>query len=414
CTLLGGGKTSIDRAVLFNTAATRYLDFMDSYMGDDETCHPCDNLAALLSAAELANASGRDLLTALAVSYQIQCRLADEAPVMPADLDHTYHLSFCVPAGAGRLLGMDTEQIANALSIAGSQLGSMAVIRCSPGTELKGLAAAVTSSSAMLATLMARQGVTGPVGVIEAKKGFKDVMKVHLDVDWEKERLDVIQKCSLKSYNAEVHTQSTIDAVLDLLDHHASRAEDVHSVKGEVFRTAYEITGSGDYGNRYLVQNKEQADHSLPYLVAVALLDGEVWPEQFSPERILKKDVQELLRRVYVMVPPPKANEQLINQTDPFTERYPREVCCRVIVRLHDGTELRSERKDYPGFFSRPFDWAEATNKYMRLATTTTDRSIAEEIAGAIRELESIQIGELMALLRRAGAPRPKSRFELR
>src|SRR5207237_4922365 len=81
CMLIGGGQTAPDRAALYNGALVRYLDFNDSYFAPCETCHPSDNLAPVLAAAEYANASGPELLTALAVAYQVQCRLSAEAPV---------------------------------------------------------------------------------------------------------------------------------------------------------------------------------------------------------------------------------------------------------------------------------------------------------------------------------------------
>src|SRR5215469_8230128 len=77
CTLLGGGSSAPDRAAFFNTALVRYLDFNDSYLAKGETCHPSDNLGAVLAASEYAARTGRDFLTAMALAYQVQCRLSD-------------------------------------------------------------------------------------------------------------------------------------------------------------------------------------------------------------------------------------------------------------------------------------------------------------------------------------------------
>ena len=87
CTLIGGGHAAPDRAALYNSALVRYLDFNDSYLAKGETCHPSDNLGAVLAAAEYADASGRDFLAALALAYQVQCRLSDVAPVRDAGFD---------------------------------------------------------------------------------------------------------------------------------------------------------------------------------------------------------------------------------------------------------------------------------------------------------------------------------------
>src|SRR6266487_6795707 len=80
-TLIGGGKTAPDRAALYNSALVRYLDYNDSYIAKNETCHPSDNLGAVLAASEYALRNGREFLTALALAYQVQCRLSDVAPV---------------------------------------------------------------------------------------------------------------------------------------------------------------------------------------------------------------------------------------------------------------------------------------------------------------------------------------------
>ena len=77
CTLISGGRSAPDRAALYTGALVRYLDFNDSYLAARETCHPSDTVAAVLAAAELANADGATLLVALAVAYEVQCRLSD-------------------------------------------------------------------------------------------------------------------------------------------------------------------------------------------------------------------------------------------------------------------------------------------------------------------------------------------------
>jgi 2-methylcitrate dehydratase len=104
CTLIGGGHTAPDRAALYNGSLVRYLDFNDSYFAPGETCHPSDNLGPVLAAAEYAHGSGRELLTALAVAYQVQCRLSDEAPVRAKGFDHTTQRSYAAAAGAAKAL----------------------------------------------------------------------------------------------------------------------------------------------------------------------------------------------------------------------------------------------------------------------------------------------------------------------
>jgi 2-methylcitrate dehydratase len=98
-TLIGGGQTAPDRAAFFNGALSRYLDFMDSYLAKGETCHPSDNVGAVLAAAEMRGASGADFLTALAVAYQVHTRLSDVAPVRDKGFDHTTQGAYAAAAG---------------------------------------------------------------------------------------------------------------------------------------------------------------------------------------------------------------------------------------------------------------------------------------------------------------------------
>ena len=110
CTLIGGGRSAPDRATLLNGALVRYLDFNDGYCASHDTCHPSDNLGAVLAAAELADADGSTFLAALAVAYQVQCRLSDAAPVRRRGFDHTTHLAYSVAAGASRALSLDAQR----------------------------------------------------------------------------------------------------------------------------------------------------------------------------------------------------------------------------------------------------------------------------------------------------------------
>jgi 2-methylcitrate dehydratase len=120
CTLIGGGKTAPDRAAFVNSALVRYLDFNDSYLAKGETCHPSDNLGAVLAAAECANVSGRDFLTALAVTYQIECRLCDVAPVRDRGFDHVTLGAYSVAGAVTKVLELDRDELANAIAISGA------------------------------------------------------------------------------------------------------------------------------------------------------------------------------------------------------------------------------------------------------------------------------------------------------
>src|SRR5574340_457365 len=129
CTLIGGGRTAPDREALYNSALVRYPDFNDSYLAKGETCHPSDNLGAVLAACEYAGRNGKDLITSLAVAYQVQCRLSDVAPVRAKGFDHTTLGSYAVASGVARALDLNQEKTANAISISGTAFNALRVTR---------------------------------------------------------------------------------------------------------------------------------------------------------------------------------------------------------------------------------------------------------------------------------------------
>jgi 2-methylcitrate dehydratase len=133
CSLIGGGFSAPDRAAFLNCALVRYLDFNDSYLAPGETCHPSDNLGAVLAASEYAGRSGKELLAALAMSYQVQCRLSDEAPVRARGFDHTTQGAYAAAAGVSKALALDAAQTANAIAISGTAYNALRVTRTGAG-----------------------------------------------------------------------------------------------------------------------------------------------------------------------------------------------------------------------------------------------------------------------------------------
>jgi len=216
CILIGGGRTAPDRATFYNSALVRFLDFNDSYLAKGETCHPSDNLAAVLAACEYAGRNGKDFLTSLAVAYQVQCRLSDVAPVRAKGFDHTTQGAYAVAAGVAKALHLDQEKIANAIAIAGTAYNALRVTRTGALSNWKGLAYPNTAMGATHAAFLAMRGITGPREVFEGNKGFMDAITGPFTIDWSKENMEKIAQTVVKRYNAEIHSQATIEGALEL------------------------------------------------------------------------------------------------------------------------------------------------------------------------------------------------------
>ena len=397
CTLIGGGKTAPDRAALYNGALIRYLDFNDSYLAKGETCHPNDNVGALLASAEYAKESGREFLLSLAIAYQVQCRLSDVAPVRSKGFDHTVQGSFAAAAGISKTLRLNEEQTANAIAISGTALNALRVTRTGKLSHWKGLAYPFTGFGACEAAFLAMRGITGPEEVFEGNKGFMDAIAGKFEIDWSKENLERVTRTILKKYNAEVHSQSSIEGILELKAEQGFTGLEVERIDLEVFDVAYNIIGGGEEGEKIHVKTKEEADHSLPYIVAVAILDGQVMPPQYFPNRIMKDDVQQLLRKIIVC------------PREDFSRRFPEEMSIRLTVHLKNGRTFEKEKRDYEGFFTRPMSWSRAAEKFNQLSEPHTADKLRNEIVATVANLENIKVSQLTKLLGRVSPP-PKRR----
>lgn len=394
-TLIGGGRSAPDRAAFYNAALVRYLDFNDSFLAAGETCHPSDNLGPVLAAAEYANASGKQLLTALAVAYQVQCRLSEVAPVRARGFDHTTQGSFAVAAGASKALGLDQAQAANAMAIAGTALNALRVTRTGALSHWKGLAYPHTAFGATHATFLAAHGITGPQEVFEGNKGFMESISGPFQIDWATQDLEMVNRTIIKKYNAEIHSQSAIEGALELKHVHGFGAAEVERVEIRIFDVAFNIIGGGEEGDKTRVSVKEEADHSLQYMVAVALLDDQVLPPQYDQERIVRPDVQDLLRRVHVQ---PDAA---------YSARFPAEHACLLTIHLKDGRRFSIDKHDYEGFTSNPMSWRTVREKFDYLAAPHAGAQLRDAIAHAVQELDALQATDLTALLARVGAKVP-------
>jgi len=404
CIVPSIGKISADRAAQFYTALIRYPDFMDNFLGKEATCHPSDNIGPLLAAAQMVDASGEDFLLAMATGYEIECRLIEEIPVMIKGFDHTLLLAYSITAELCQMLQLTEEQTANALSIAGCSFNPLVSCRASYTKEWKGLLSSMVALGCMNTVLLAKEGMTGPVQIFEGPKGFEKEFGMKLDYDWSKDHFDLIPKCILKGYNSEVHTQSLVEIALDLKKEHAIDPDNIKKIEVTTFLTAYHIVGGGEYGDRKTVSSKEQADHSLPYVIAAALLDEQLYPEQLLPQRINKPDVQQLLKKVEVHTKFPLHKPvKIAGAIDPYTKAYPEKLMGEVKIILDNGEEYSLEKEDYYGFHTRPLSWNDVKKKFKKLTQKMIDKEEQERIIDIIENFQQHEVKDLIRLLGRVG-----------
>src|SRR5271169_5758845 len=392
CALIGGGKANPIYAAFWHTALVRYVDFMDNFLAPTETCHTADNFGVALTVTDYVSGSGRDLMLAVALSYTVQSRFVDHANFMTRGFDHTTQLAFSLNAAAGRLLGMSERQIANAIAMAAVSDASFAVVRAKPLSQWKGLASAQSALGAMNTLFLARRGVEGPLQVVEGPLGIDHLLRMKINIDWDKQGYEGVVESTIKKYNAMIPTQSAVHCMVELARQNKLDPTKVVAIEADVTRMTYDFAGGGLYGMDKIISTKEQADHSLPYLLAVALLDGDVMPAQFGPDRIAKADVQRLLKKVSV------------RPDQEFTDQYPAKMPAKVVVRLQDGKVIEHAVQDFPGMPSDPYTWEDSVEKFDRLVVGRADESVSRQIKEAVLSLETVQVADLMELLVRVKA----------
>ncbi|WP_040829848.1 MmgE/PrpD family protein [Nocardia jiangxiensis] len=401
-TYIGGGRTSVDQAAFFNTVLVRYRDLLDTFLTPGGLCHPADNFGAVLAMAEHVGATGADFLLALAVAFEVDCRFSAQVPVMAHGLNHALQLAMSVAAAASKLLQFDAQHTASAIAASSADNVSLAAVHSEPVSNWKGISPAITGMRAVYTTLLVGRGITGPRALIEGPNGLAQLFEQPIDFHTDDHSLTAVEQTYLKQYCSLIHGQNIIDAILAIRDRHHLTGHDVAGVRLEVFEGAYDI-GGGHYGDKDHPRTKDQADYNLKYLSAVALLDGQVGPEQLETERVRRDDVQDLLRRVTVTA------------AADLTAAYPERTSIRVHIELYDGRTFDQEQSDFEGSPTRPMSWDRVVDKFGWLAEPFADDALQADIISAVDKLEDIPITELSGLLGAVSpAPkRPRSRGRL-
>src|SRR5213592_1464095 len=206
-----------DWAAFANGCGIRYFDYNDTYLSK-EPAHPSDNISAALAVAESMGAGGRELITAIALAYEVQCRLCDAASIRARGWDHVTYGTFSTALASAKLMKLDPANTRHAVNIAGVAGAAMRQARAGELSHWKGVAFATAARHGVFSALLACQGMTGPAPIFEGEMGFEKQLGVSLGNVGEKFRGSptMILKTSIKYWPAEYHSQSAIEAALFL------------------------------------------------------------------------------------------------------------------------------------------------------------------------------------------------------
>jgi 2-methylcitrate dehydratase len=390
CTLIGGGTTSIDQAALYNSSLVRYVDLLDSYMSPGGLCHPADNFGGVLAVAESVGASGEDFMLSLAVAYEVGCRFTTSVPVMGKGFNHALQLAMSLAAAGGKLMKLSPKQIAHAIAIAAVDNVSLAAVHSEPVSQWKGFSPGITAMRAVYTTALAQQGFTGPLRLFEGPNGLNRMFDQDIRVDWADPSLDMIRHTVMKKYCSLIHGQPVIEAVLDLRHQHKLSAMDIASITCETFQGGFDIAGGGSFGPKDHPTTKEQADYNLKYLIAVALIDGQVGPAQLDEARVNSEDAQAILAKVTIE---PNAR---------FSAGYPDHLGCRIVIHTLSGQTHIKDQSGYEGGQDRPLTWHRVVEKFNWLAEPYADIALRKAIIAEVESLDGRPISSLIDLLAQA------------
>lgn len=387
-------KVLVDYAALCNGTANRYLDFNDF----GTSGHPSDMIPAILSMAEAASLSGQDVVTGVYIAYEIATRLADSVP-RDGSWDQGVYCCLGVAGALSKMLGLSREQTAHAFSLALVPGIPLRVTRFGELSQWKAAAGPYSTMTAMVAVRLAANGMSGPGKPFEGKNGmFEKAWPVfELDLSCRPGGGSGIERSSLKQFGACYWTQVGV-GIMHTLRAGLSPA-DVSAIEVDTCHTAWYMVagGSGDSEQRWRPGTRETADHSLPFLLATMLVDGEIGEESFRADRLIDEQFLDLVARISV-----RERADLSLQAAPDT--CPTEI--RIL--LSDGTVL-SEKQEYPrGHPRNPMTNEDVNAKFSAFAHRVLPADEAEELQSLLWQLPGLanldRVAELLRMFRSSSA----------
>jgi 2-methylcitrate dehydratase len=376
-------------ASLANALMIRCMDYNDIYWKQDPS-HPSDIFPAAIACCERSASDGKELIVGLVLGHEFEMRFCEAA--FPGIRERGWHhatlTAFVSPIVAGRALRLPWEQIQHAIGISASRQCTLGAVTAGKLTMMKNTVDPMATQNGVFAALLAENGYSGPEHVIDGKEGltqvFRPEWKLNLLTDGLGESWRITQ-CGMKAFPTEALTHTPISAVLDLVKTNDLHPDQVEKIQIRSLARAADILSDP---SKYDPQTKETADHSLPYVIAAALVDRQVTPMQFTMEKIMDEKIRAQLRKVEVVADPE------IEKVFPALQR--------VIVNI-DTTDGRSFSKqlDYPkGDPRNPLTDQEVEEKFAALAEGVLSSGAQKRVKDAVWNLERLDsVSKLMALM---------------
>lgn len=387
----GGRRTAVDRATLVNSTALRYLDYMDSHPGPT-TGHACLNIPAVLAVGESVGASGAQVIRGIVLGYEVQIRLvmgAGDPSITAHGWSGSTNLGISVPAAIGGLLRLSAEQLAHAMAISATHAPVLEASSRGQIPESKACVDGMVAMTAVVSTLLAKEGIAGPLGAFEGAGGYVEAMAHKYQEDIVLAPMDRFRVIDVhtKRYNTVKCARPAVAAGLALVSELPAGWRDIERLTLRLPERDCRQQRK-DEADRRRPQTRHTANHSAVYSLAAAIVDGDLRPEQFELGRLRDPDILGLIDRISL-------------EADPELEGYfPAAIPARVEIVTRYG-QVRTETVVYPpGHAKNPLTDEQLAEKFRGLASRGLTPEAMDTIVQQIRRLEELEsIRPLMELI---------------
>ena len=359
CTALMLGRGSVETAAFLNGMMVRFHDWNDTYVGRNGG-HPSDIIAAALAAGEEAQCGGDEVLRAIGVGQHVMLDLCDGSNALARGWDHATYIGIAATVAVGLLRGLNPAQFAHAISMV-TAANNMLLARSAKVSTWRSLASPQALRNALFVTALAKADVSGPDPVFEGRLGFLEVVcgDLHLELDRARDRSG---DTHLKRFPAVFLAQAPCEIALMLREEMgADRVAQIDEI--EVATHAFGIHWAGSIPALWEPENRETADHSIPFMVALALLRGQVRHHDIEAG-IHDGAVRALTRRVRVVEDPA------------HSAAWPKQAPARVTV-MAGGRRFERSLIAGSGHAARPLRRDRSADKLIHNATPVVGRERA-------------------------------------
>jgi 2-methylcitrate dehydratase len=361
---------------LLNSLMIRALDYNDIYWEEDPS-HPSDLIPAALSPAEYLHKSGKDFLTAMIIAYEWEMRLCEFAKpgVRERKWHHATLTQYASPLVTGKILNLSEEELVHAVGISGSHNLTLGAVTAGNLTMMKNTVDPMAVQSGVQAALLAQKGYEGPQHVIDGKEGLSEALGGNFELSILHDNFEDfrINRCSMKAFPTEALTHTPISAVIKLMQTNNISKDDIEEVAIKTVARAADILSDP---SKYDPKTRETADHSLPYCLSAAIVDGAVTPASFTKEKIMNSEVRSFLHRIKVSAEPK------------FEETFPALKQAEAKITTKQGKSF-TLTLDYPlGDYREPMDDTTLLKKFDAMVLPVISQAQRDRIVNAIMNID--------------------------